>query len=196
MNRRHFLHALSSTTALLLVGCATPQRVTHVERVETRISLPPPAPLAEAIPVSPYTDAYWIAGHWKWNGSRYVWAYGRWEQPRPSMVYQQAYWTNSSGNWKYHPGRWVSIASPAADYTPTIVTVPPPTPQVEVITAPPRQNQVWISGYWRWRNGRHAWVPGHWQNARAGYFWAPGHWVQRGSGWIFAGGFWQRTSKG
>lgn len=188
MNRRHFVFALSAT-ALLLTGCATQERHSHSE---TRLSTPPPAPRVEEIPVAPNAESYWIPGHWKSNGSSYVWARGHWEQPRQSMVYQQAYWSESGGYWRYHPGRWVSIDAPASEAAPQVVSVAPPAPQVDVVTAPPSPTHIWISGYWRWNRGRYAWAPGHWAGARAGYFWAPGHWVRRGSRWHFSGGFWQR----
>ena len=187
MKRRQVLLALSSSI-MLLAGCAAPRPHT---RVEARLTLAPPAPPVEVIPSAPYPDAYWIPGHWKWNGHAYIWAHGHWEQARASMVYQRAYWSNDSGNWVYHPARWVSVAPPPFESAPVVVATPPPVPRVEVLPSAPSSNHVWISGFWRWSNGRHVWNPGHWEPARPGYFWAPGHWVKHGPNWTFSGGFWQ-----
>lgn len=189
MKRRHFLLALSSAGAVFLAGCATPRPPI---RAEGRITLAPPAPLAESVPNPPYPDSYWIAGHWKWNGTTYVWTHGHWEQARASMVFQRAYWSSNNGHWVFHPGRWVSIAPQPYGSAATVIAVPPPVPRAEAIPAAPGPNHVWISGFWRWSNGRHAWAPGHWEPTRSGFFWAPGHWVRHGSNWTFSGGFWQQ----
>jgi hypothetical protein len=187
LNRRLFL-AILSGAALVLSGCASPS----YEYPAVSTSEGPPTPLAEAVPPAPYADAYWIPGHWKSDGRRYVWANGRWEHARPGMVYQQAYWSNSDGRWVYRPGLWVSADAPLVGDAPQIVQEAPPSPRVEVMTAAPDPTAVWITGYWQWHRGRYAWTPGRWEHARPGHFWAPGHWVRFGSGWRFSGGFWQR----
>jgi hypothetical protein len=192
MNRRHFDLALCSMSVLALSACASLQRDSRPETRVSAVSVSPPVPRAEEIPAAPSAQTYWIPGHWKWNGTGYVWAHGHWEQPRANMVYQPAYWASTGAWWVYHPARWVSIAAPSADYMPTVVTASPPAPRIDAITPAPGPGHVWISGYWRWHNGRHAWVPGHWEGARSGYFWAPGHWMRHGPKWSFSGGFWQR----
>ncbi|MFC5473059.1 hypothetical protein [Paraherbaspirillum soli] len=195
MKRREFqrycLSALAAASTLSLAGCVVEPPRTHVVYKEVRVAQAPPAPLQEVMPPAPYPDAYWIAGHWKWEGNRYVWSNGHWEQARQNMVFQHAYWSLDGGQWNYHPGRWVAI-SPSYNTAPIVVNVAPPAPRVEIITQAPSPNHVWIGGYWRWDNGQHNWVNGHWETRRDGYFWAPGHWIRSGSGWAFSGGFWQR----
>ncbi|HEX2530867.1 MAG TPA: hypothetical protein VHK70_05295 [Burkholderiaceae bacterium] len=188
MQRRLFIAALSSIAAVL-AGCASPA---PRPLAGPTVTVAPPPPQAETIPLAPYPDSYWIPGHWKWNGSSYVWARGHWDKARPNMVYQLAYWSRRGDYWVYHPGRWVSLEAPAVVSISETVTVAPPAPQEEAIPVAPSPTHVWISGYWRWGRGRHVWTPGHWAGARTGYFWAPGHWVRRRSGWVFSGGFWQR----
>ncbi len=184
MNRRLLILTLSSVALLALGGCVTaPPRT----QVTTRITVGPPPPMVETISTAPYPDSYWIPGHWKWAGDGYIWSNGHWEQARPNMVYQRAYWVNKGGYWTYHSGRWVAMESSPA----VVVNAPPPAPLVEVVPPPPSPGHAWISGYWRWANGRHNWVPGHWENARPDHFWVAGHWVRRGSNWSFSGGYWQ-----
>ena len=190
-SRRKMLLALSAASVLLVTGCVVAPPQAHIERAAHNVVQAPPAPIAEAIPPAPYPDAYWITGHWKWEGNRYVWNGGHWEQARPNMVFQHAYWANERGEWVLHPGHWVQV-DPGYRVETEVITIAPPPPRVEVQPPPPGPNQVWIGGYWRWNHGRHEWVGGHWDVRRDGYFWAPGHWYRNGAGWTFSGGFWQR----
>lgn len=70
------------------------------------------------------------------------------------------------------------------------VRTAPPAKRVEVRSARPFANAVWIAGYWRWNGNKYVWakgkwakpkkgkkwIPGHWKSSRRGYFWVPGHW--------------------
>jgi hypothetical protein len=55
---------------LLLLGTMA------VARAQT-VTIAPPPPRAQAIPVAPATHWYWVNGHWNWNGLHYVWVSGR-----------------------------------------------------------------------------------------------------------------------
>ena len=193
MNRR-YIHrftalALTAAATLTLAGCVVAPTQQHAA---THIVQSPPAPLSEAIPPAPYPDSYWIAGQWKWEGNRYVWNNGHWEQARQNQVFQHAYWSNNGFEWIYHPGRWVALA-PANNTAVVIANVAPPPPRVEIIGPAPTPNHIWIGGFWRWNNGQHVWVSGHWEARRDGYFYAPGHWYRNGNTWTFSGGYWQRN---
>ncbi len=195
MNRRSYRNtvlALTAVTVLSLTGCVVEPPHQHVEHVQPRIVQAPPAPLVEIIPSAPSPDAYWVGGHWKWEGNRYVWNNGHWEQSRQGQVYQQSYWTQNGDAFVFHQGHWVNI-QPSYNAAPIVINVAPPPPRIEIISAAPSPNHVWIGGYWRWNNnnGRHEWVNGHWEQRRDGQFWAPGHWVRNGNSWSFSGGFWQ-----
>lgn len=194
MKRRHFhryaVLALTAAATLTVAGCVVVPPQQRVVHVQPRIVQAPPAGLAEVIPPAPYPDAYWIAGHWKWEGNRYVWNNGHWEQSRQTEVFQHAYWTSNNGEWFFHPGRWVAIA-PAYNSPPVVINVAPPPPRIDIVTVAPSPNHVWISGFWRWDHGQHVWVGGHWEARRDGYFYAPGHWYRNGNSWTFSGGFWQ-----
>ena len=77
-------------------------------------------------------------------------------------------------------------------YTPAVVTVAPPAPRVEVITAPPVAGHIWIGGAWFWEGGHHVWHEGHWEAPRPGYVWVPHRWEQYNGGWRFHEGHWDR----
>ena len=52
----------------------------------------------------------------------------------------------------------------------------PPPRRVEVISARPGPDFVWIEGYWSW-NDRYVWVPGRWDRPpRRNLRWASGRW--------------------
>jgi hypothetical protein len=70
----------------------------------------------------------------------------------------------------------------------------PPPLKVELKTAPPHAEAVWIPGRWAW-NGhthRYVWVAGHWEIKPKGKVWIPGHWKETPRGWVWVKGHWQR----
>jgi hypothetical protein len=66
----------------------------------------------------------------------------------------------------------------------------PPPERVEIITAAPGDEHIWIKGHWVWAANRrdYEWSPGHWQRLELGERWAPGHWVREQRGWYFVEG--------
>lgn len=54
-----------------------------------------------------------------------------------------------------------------------IASEAPPRPRVEVRSARPSRNHVWIGGYWDRQGDQWAWAPGRWEEPS-----------QRGSHWI------------
>jgi len=77
-------------------------------------------------------------------------------------------------------------------YVSSVVTVAPPAPQVEIVSAPPVAGHFWIEGAWYWEGGRHVWHPGYWSAPRPGYYWVPHRWDHVGGGWQFHEGHWDR----
>lgn len=55
-------------------------------RRETRPAGPPPAALDEMTPPRPEPEAAWIAGHWRWQGRRWLWVHGWWKVRARSAV--------------------------------------------------------------------------------------------------------------
>jgi hypothetical protein len=69
---------------------------------------------------------------------------------------------------------------------------PPPAPRIEVSTAAPATDMVWMSGHWRWVGGDYVWIPGQWVEVAAGYSaWVPGRWIHTRRGWYFIEGHWK-----
>lgn len=70
----------------LLTGCTTtvavrPQPPVAVYREPAPVVVyhnapPPPALIVETRPAPPRYRAVWVAGHWRWNGHRYLWVRG------------------------------------------------------------------------------------------------------------------------
>jgi hypothetical protein len=65
---------------------------------------------------------------------------------------------------------------------PVEVPYPPPPARAEVLPPEPRDDALWIDGYWSWTGSDYAWVPGSWQPPRAGYYYAPATTVRRRNG--------------
>lgn len=68
----------------------------------------PPPPRVVVRPAEPYAGAVWVAGHWPWGGSSWVWVDGYWEQPRAGHVYVQPRWQRQGRGWVYVGGGWRS----------------------------------------------------------------------------------------
>ena len=66
----------------------------------------------------------------------------------------------------------------------------PPAERVEVQSAPPTREHVWVRGHWQYDRGDYIWVPGHWQTRRHGYAWQEGRWERTRRGWVWHEGRW------
>ncbi len=68
----------------------------------------------------------------------------------------------------------------------------PPAERVEVVTAAPSREDVWVKGHWAWRRDDYDWVPGHWARAEPGFReWVAGRWEQDRHGWYYIEGHWR-----
>ncbi len=77
---------------------------------------PPPAPIAETRSAPPSATAAWVSGYWHWEGARYVWIPGHWENAPPgSQWYAPRYTQNTDGRFYYEPGGWSPANQPAAN---------------------------------------------------------------------------------
>ena len=73
----------------------------------------------------------------------------------------------------------------------------PMQPQVsqEIIEERPSSQHVWISGHWRWQEGRYAWIAGRWDlPPRGNVVWVEPRWEKKGNGYVLAGGYWQEAA--
>ncbi|HEY1977557.1 MAG TPA: hypothetical protein VGG89_13460 [Candidatus Baltobacteraceae bacterium] len=69
------------------------------------VTVAPPAPVVETIPVSPGHGYVWVPGYYRWNGVRYVWVHGHY-------VLHAGHWCpggwhhTPARGWWYTPGHW------------------------------------------------------------------------------------------
>lgn len=71
------------------------------------VQVGPPAPIYEAIPVSPGPAYYWQSGYWSWNGYRYVWIHGHYGyRPYSGATWHPGHWAHAGGGWYWRPGHW------------------------------------------------------------------------------------------
>ena len=70
-------------------------------------------------------------------------------------------------------------AIPALSAVVEYIEVQSAPPALQVETAPaPREGQVWIPGYWDYRDGSYSWTQGHFEPARAGSVYVAPRYVQ------------------
>lgn len=68
----------------------------------------------------------------------------------------------------------------------------PPPLKKEIHTAKPSLNYIWISGHWKWTEGKYIWAPDRWAKARKGMSWVPGHWEERSRHWVYVKNHWRK----
>lgn len=67
----------------------------------------------------------------------------------------------------------------------------PPAPYLEVVTAAPGPNYVWVNGYWTWIGNRYVWMRGHWApRPGPGYVWVNNGWTHVNGRYRFVPGRW------
>jgi hypothetical protein len=73
---------------------------------EVTVQTAPPPVQVEVVPVAPSARHVWIAGHWHWNGVRWVWLRGRYTMGRVGMRWVPAHYANRGGAYVYIGGHW------------------------------------------------------------------------------------------
>ncbi len=74
---------------------------------EVYVSVAPPRVLVERRGPRPSRDHVWVSGYHNWDGQRYVWVGGRWEQPPRHHAHWVAHhWTHQRGGWVLVEGHW------------------------------------------------------------------------------------------
>jgi hypothetical protein len=69
-------------------------------------SAPPPVQV-EVVPPPPAYAAAWQAGHWRWDGRRYVWARGRYVRiPRARHEWVAGHWDPGPRGYVWIEGSW------------------------------------------------------------------------------------------
>jgi len=71
------------------------------------IRVAPPRAVVERRGPRPSRDHVWIGGYQRWDGNRYAWAPGRWEQPpRRHAHWVASRWVHRGGGWVLMEGHW------------------------------------------------------------------------------------------
>ena len=134
--RLHGVAALGAIVALAaLAGCVTRTREVVVERPQAPaviVQQQPvagtapsvramPGPIAEERGVAPGAGYSWLSGHWRYDGTRWVWQPGRWVQgsapPMPAAMTEQMgnapsathYWVPGYWEWRATNNAWVWV---------------------------------------------------------------------------------------
>jgi len=72
-----------------------------------------------------------------------------------------------------------------------VVTQTPPALRQEVVIAQPNPSDVWIPGFWTWRDSQYEWMAGHWELPPSqGAVWVAPRWEQQGNAYRFYEGYW------
>jgi hypothetical protein len=73
----------------------------------------------------------------------------------------------------------------------TVVTQAPPAMQTDAVVSQPNPQDVWLAGYWSWRNEQYEWVAGHWEMPPGpSSVWVAPRWEQEGNAYRFHEGYW------
>lgn len=95
----------------LMVGCAypTPSKAAKVIYDDQIVEVPTPLPpdREEVIPPPPGEKLVWVKGHWKWEGTEWVWKPGHYiEKPHPEAAWVPGHYVQKSYGLVYVPGHW------------------------------------------------------------------------------------------
>jgi hypothetical protein len=54
----------------------------------------------------PAERAYWVRGHWDWNGFQYVWVGGHYVERQVGLYWVPGRWVARDGQWVWIGGHW------------------------------------------------------------------------------------------
>ena len=98
MKKQIVAAALTSLIALSMASTAQAQ-------VFVRVA--PPAPIVETVPPPPHPGWAWHAGYHRWDGERYVWVPGVYEEPpHGHHRWIEGHWANGRNGYAWHEGHW------------------------------------------------------------------------------------------
>jgi hypothetical protein len=93
--------------ALVLAGVVSLAGCEGAVRATVFVPGPPPAEIRETVVASPGPGYVWIRGHHQWDGGRYLWVAGRWEQPpHRHAKWKSGRWQHNHQGWYWIEGRW------------------------------------------------------------------------------------------
>ena len=109
MNRRQAALSLLSMATLSMTALVAGEGIAHAQPGPPPNRYPPPPPRREERVPPPRRGHYWQPGHWRWNGSTYVWAGGYWvagPMRRGHYVHGRWAWAPGRRQWVWQPAHW------------------------------------------------------------------------------------------
>ncbi len=95
----------SRATLLSICFAAALTGTQAMAQVSFSISIAPPAPIYETIPVM--APGYiWAPGYWAWHGDRHIWVHGRTILQRSGYMWEPDRWDQRGSTYYQMPGRW------------------------------------------------------------------------------------------
>ena len=88
----------------LLIAAASTSAFARVD-VAIVLSVPPPAPMLEVVPV-PRPGYVWVPGYWAWHRDRHIWIRGQWVLEHPGYVWVPDRWVQYGPQWQLQRGYW------------------------------------------------------------------------------------------
>jgi hypothetical protein len=83
------------------------------------------------------------------------------------------------------------VATTVAPGTTYVVMQAPPAAQPEAVPPRPSSQDVWLPGYWTWRDNRYAWMAGHWERPPTNATkWVNPRWEPENGAYRFYEGYW------
>jgi hypothetical protein len=86
-------------SVLLIAGVAAQAQVSW------SITIGPPPPIYEAVPMLPQ-GYVWAPGYWAWNNDSHVWVRGRSIMQRPGYRWEPDRWEQRGNGYYRQPGNW------------------------------------------------------------------------------------------
>lgn len=100
-------HALRRLSVALLLAASAGAAPAYAQ-ISVNISLAPPAPQHEIVPVMP-SGYVWAPGYWGWNGERHVWIRGRSIVQREGHRWEPDRWEQRSQGYYRTAGHWERV---------------------------------------------------------------------------------------
>lgn len=105
IRRTSAVAAAALAASVLLSGCLIPPSPRAVAKAITHA--PPPPRLEVHKPPRPGTMHVWVDGRWDWNGTKWVWRAGTWQQPpQRQKTWVPGHWSHTKAGHIYVPGHW------------------------------------------------------------------------------------------
>lgn len=101
---KHF-NVFRATVFSIGIVAAAMASTQALAQVSFNITIAPPAPLYETVPVMG-PGYVWAPGYWAWHGDRHIWVHGRSIVQRSGYRWEPDHWDQRGSGYYQTPGRW------------------------------------------------------------------------------------------